>query len=65
MAGRQTVLGFVSRIDSGKGWELFVDLIARLRSEGVDCKGIMAGRGEQTELLRGLACSTIYRVHRA
>ncbi len=52
MAGRQTVLGFVSRIDSGKGWELFVDLIARLRSEGVDCKGIMAGRGEQTELLR-------------
>lgn len=52
LAGRQAVLGFVSRIDSGKGWELFVDLIARLRSEGLDCKGVMAGRGAQTEMLR-------------
>lgn len=45
-------LGFVSRIDRGKGWEMFVETVKRLRAEGIDCRGIMAGRGAQSELLR-------------
>ena len=38
-------LGFISRIDSGKGWDLFIDLISLLKSKDIDVKGIVVGDG--------------------
>jgi len=36
-------LGFVSRIDEGKGWEIFLDVISQLAREGKKVQGIMIG----------------------
>lgn len=47
--GEPLRLGFVSRIDRGKGWNLFIDLVIRLNRSGIVCKGTIAGRGAQTE----------------
>lgn len=44
-------LGFVSRIDEGKGWNLFIEALGRLVEEGIPCHGIIAGRGAQTECM--------------
>lgn len=45
-------LGFVSRIDPGKGWAEFVQLVTMLRSRGIDCRAVMAGGGTQAGALR-------------
>lgn len=45
-------LGYVSRIDRGKGWNLFIDAVYQLNSEGEDVIGVMAGTGFQLNLLR-------------
>lgn len=50
--GAPLTLGYVSRIDPGKGWEMFVDAVDRLNREGVPCRGIMAGRGSGEGELR-------------
>jgi glycosyltransferase involved in cell wall biosynthesis len=45
-------IGFVSRIDSGKGWYLFLDLIERLNKISVySVKGIIVGNGNEDDLL--------------
>ncbi len=49
--GRPLVLGYVSRIDSGKGWEVFVEAVYLLRRSGLDVRGVMAGRGEEGDAL--------------
>ena len=41
-------IGFVSRIDKGKGWNLYIEAFVRLKKEYSDLKGIIAGRGAQT-----------------
>ena len=46
------VIGYVSRIDHGKGWDLFVEAIANLTKEGYKIKAIMAGRGSEEPLLK-------------
>lgn len=51
-AEKGLILGYVSRIDEGKGWDVFVEAIARLNDMGVDCKGIIAGRGAQSQQLQ-------------
>ncbi len=38
-------LGYVGRIDSMKGWDIFVKAIDFLRKENIECKAIIAGRG--------------------
>lgn len=45
-------IGYVSRIDYGKGWDLFVQLISLLKKNGYSVKGIIAGRGAEEEKLR-------------
>lgn len=45
-------LGFVSRIDPGKGWGEFVRLVRILRDAGVPCRAVMAGGGSQQQALR-------------
>ncbi len=49
---RPVVLGFVSRIDSGKGWETYLEALSSLRKQGMECRGIIAGGGAQAALLR-------------
>jgi len=45
-------IGYVSRIDYGKGWDVFVRMIGILRERGFDVKGVMIGRGaEQGNLI--------------
>ncbi len=51
---RPFVSGFVSRIDQGKGWDLFVKAVSKLREEGVDCRGVMVGRGAESDKLQSL-----------
>lgn len=46
------VLGYVSRIDPGKGWETYLQAIKKLKDNGIDCRGIMAGGGSQAGELR-------------
>ena len=49
----EIVLGFVSRIDFGKGWEDFLEVMYRLRRDDNCVKGIMAGRGaDQGRMLK-------------
>ncbi len=44
-------LGFVSRIDTGKGWQTYVDTIKLLKDDGILCRGIIAGGGSQVKEL--------------
>ena len=41
------VIGYVSRIDQKKGWDVFLSAISILRNQGFACKAIIAGRGAQ------------------
>lgn len=46
--GEETItLGFVSRIDPGKGWQTYLDAIKQLKDDGISCRGIIAGGGSQ------------------
>lgn len=40
-------IGFVSRIDKGKGWDIYIKAINILKHKGYNMKGIIAGRGNQ------------------
>lgn len=44
-------IGYVSRIDEGKGWDHFVNALSILKNDGVKFKAIMAGEGVQEKLL--------------
>lgn len=48
------IVGYVSRIDRGKGWDVYLKSIAELKKRGVACRGVMAGRGEQAESMLAL-----------
>lgn len=45
------VVGYVSRIDEGKGWNIFLDIIHELSLNGLPVKGLMVGTGEQVNSL--------------
>lgn len=48
----QFTLGYVSRIDKGKGWEIYLHALKTLIDKGYDVRGIIAGRGAQTEQMK-------------
>lgn len=50
-ASQTLTLGFVSRIDHGKGWKTLLDAVAQLRQRGIDCQCIIAGKGAQSQQL--------------
>lgn len=50
----EIVFGYVSRVIPGKGWELFLSAIAKLKQNNIPVRGIMVGIGEQEEKLRSL-----------
>ena len=41
------LIGYVSRIDRGKGWNIFIDAIAGLKAKGMNIEGVLAGTGFQ------------------
>ena len=41
------VVGYVSRIDRGKGWNIFIDAIVGLKAKGMNIEGVLAGPGFQ------------------
>ena len=49
-------LGYVSRIDTGKGWDVFINAVNLLQQEGAEIKASIIGTGEQvkemTEIIR-------------
>ena len=45
-------IGFVSRIDEGKGWELFLEAVKHLSTKYCNIRGIIAGRGGQVEKMK-------------
>lgn len=46
-------IGFVSRIDAGKGWDTFITALSLLKKNGFTFRGIIIGRGaEQDKMLR-------------
>lgn len=47
-------IGYVSRIDFGKGWDTYLEAISRLRKAGFECRGIMAGVGAQVDRMLSL-----------
>lgn len=57
------VMGFVSRIDKGKGWDLFLNAVNNMRQRYRNVRGIIAGRGAETkemiELISQLDLSNI------
>lgn len=42
-------LGFVSRIDTGKGWDTFLLAVKRLVDDGIEVEAVIAGRGAQSD----------------
>lgn len=44
-------IGYVSRIDIGKGWDTFLHALSILQSRGIRFKAVIAGRGAQTPMM--------------
>lgn len=44
-------IGYVSRIDSGKGWDTLLDAVYLLKNNNIDFKVLMLGSGSQEDLL--------------
>tara|TARA_B100000787_G_C16161981_1_gene281872 strand:+ start:241 stop:1311 length:1071 start_codon:yes stop_codon:yes gene_type:complete len=42
-------LGYVSRIDKGKGWDIFLELVKKINKKGILVNGIVVGDGSQKE----------------
>lgn len=53
---RPLTLGFVSRIDRGKGWEIYLRAVKTLLDNGIACRGIIAGGGRQETMLHDEIC---------
>lgn len=45
------LIGYVSRIDNGKGWDTFLKALSELKSKGLKIKAVIAGRGAQTPMM--------------
>lgn len=42
-------IGYVSRLDAGKGWDTYIIALSLLKKSGFDFRGIIVGRGEEQE----------------
>ena len=49
---KRFTIGYVSRIDRGKGWDTFLDAINLLNINGIDVDALMIGRGDEVGLLK-------------
>jgi len=48
------LIGYVSRIDRGKGWDVFLKALKILADRGMKFRARLAGRGEETDLMNEL-----------
>lgn len=46
----QYTIGYVSRIDRGKGWDTFLSAISILNKQEIPVRGIIAGKGAETSI---------------
>lgn len=46
------IIGYVSRIDKGKGWEYLIEAVKQLTDEDIQMKVLIAGSGEQENDLK-------------
>lgn len=53
--GGLPVIGYVSRLSPGKGWDIYLKALKRLRENGVEFRALMAGGGEQTPQMEQMA----------
>lgn len=44
-------IGYVSRIDRGKGWDIYIDSLIHLINKEIDIEGIIVGTGGQVEIM--------------
>ncbi|WP_022793511.1 glycosyltransferase family 4 protein [Marinococcus halotolerans] len=49
LAEKYTYIGFISRLDYGKGWDTFLESIALLRKDNLSVKGIVVGGGGEVD----------------
>ncbi|MDE6268936.1 MAG: glycosyltransferase family 4 protein [Muribaculaceae bacterium] len=56
MRGKIVTIGYVSRIDEGKGWDTYLKAFAILKEKGIEVRGIMAGTGVQTAEMLAMKC---------
>lgn len=45
-------IGYVSRIDQGKGWDIFLDTLSCLKKQGLKYKAVIVGKGSEIEILK-------------
>lgn len=51
---RPVEIGFVSRIDTGKGWDTLLRAISALKAQGLKVHATFAGRGSQSSMLENM-----------
>lgn len=51
------VIGYVSRIDRGKGWDVFIKALSVLHQKGIAFKAHIIGRGEQIAEMNAMIAS--------
>lgn len=49
---KRFTIGYISRIDHGKGWDTFIDAVNLLNINGVDVSALMIGRGDEVGSLK-------------
>jgi len=47
-------IGYVSRIDEAKGWDIFINAIANLKVKGYNIHAYIVGRGKQTKEMKNM-----------
>ncbi|MCM1139835.1 MAG: glycosyltransferase family 4 protein [Muribaculum sp.] len=51
---RPVMLGFVSRINSVKGWDLYLQALNCLKREGINFRGVISGNGEDVDKMKSM-----------
>ena len=51
------IIGYVSRIDRGKGWDIFIQALHLLKIRGINFNAQIIGRGEETNQMKDLISS--------
>ena len=49
-----TVVGYISRVDRGKGWDVFIEALVGLHNKGLNVRGLIAGNGFQIPQMKEL-----------
>lgn len=53
----EPIIGYVSRVDKGKGWDIFIKAAKILTDAGINAKYLIIGGGQEVELMNKLLTS--------